>query len=336
MEPAERIGQYEHAEYKQIQNTAIHLIEKDPDVLMLKRDWGDLVLIFKGNTPEYLEEGRDLLLDAVRHAAAQTGYKLTIGMGSTKNQIADICQSFIEALAVIQNPYADDESGLNQTLEQVELPKVDKLAVGNYLRCGVQDKFDEFFNAHLLPLGETALKSSLIKNYIFMDVLMAAVELVNDLGGEVDSLVPELNSIEMITSNIKTMEHLREQTHKIFSSVLTFRDSQSQDQYKSLIRQAKEYIEHQFMNPELSLNEVAAEVNLSASHFSFVFSQASGQTFKEYLTEIRIKTARELLRMTGLRSADIGYRVGYNDPHYFSSVFKKHTGFSPIEFRSQI
>jgi two-component system response regulator YesN len=140
----------------------------------------------------------------------------------------------------------------------------------------------------------------------------------------------------MITSNIKTMEHLREQTHKIFSSVLTFRDSQSQDQYKGLIRQAKEYIEHQFMNPELSLNEVAAEVNLSASHFSFVFSQTSGQTFKEYLTEIRIKTARELLRMTGLRSADIGYRVGYNDPHYFSSVFKKHTGFSPIEFRSQI
>jgi two-component system response regulator YesN len=43
-----------------------------------------------------------------------------------------------------------------------------------------------------------------------------------------------------------------------------------------------------------------------------------------------------LLRMTALRSADIAYQVGYNDPHYFSSVFKKNTGFSPIEFRSQI
>jgi two-component system response regulator YesN len=46
--------------------------------------------------------------------------------------------------------------------------------------------------------------------------------------------------------------------------------------------------------------------------------------------------AKELLRMTTLRSADIAYQVGYNDPHYFSSVFKKHTGLSPIEFRSQV
>jgi two-component system response regulator YesN len=81
---------------------------------------------------------------------------------------------------------------------------------------------------------------------------------------------------------------------------------------------------------------VAAWVNLSASHFSVVFSQESGQTFKEFLTEIRIKKAKELLRTTPLRSADIAYQVGYNDPHYFSSVFKKHTGYSPIEFRSQV
>jgi two-component system response regulator YesN len=80
---------------------------------------------------------------------------------------------------------------------------------------------------------------------------------------------------------------------------------------------------------------VAAQANLSASHFSVVFSQETGQTFKEHLTEIRINKAKELLRMTSLRSADIAYQVGYNNPHYFSSVFKKNTGFSPIEFRSQ-
>ncbi|MCL4272071.1 MAG: helix-turn-helix transcriptional regulator, partial [Anaerolineales bacterium] len=88
-------------------------------------------------------------------------------------------------------------------------------------------------------------------------------------------------------------------------------------------------------DPDLSLNMVAARVNLSASHFSVVFSQEMGQTFKEYLTLIRINKAKELLRMTSLRSADIAYQIGYNDPHYFSSVFKKHSGCSPIEFRSQ-
>jgi len=212
---------------------------------------------------------------------------------------------------------------------------VDKLAVENYLRSGVKDGFDEFFNAYLRPLGETALKSTLIKNYIFVDVILAAAKLVSELGGEVDKVIPELNSIETILSNVKSVEHLREQAYKILSTVLVYRDSQPNGQYKQLIHQAKEYIERHYMDSEITLNDVAAQANLSASHFSVVFSQEAGQTFKEYLTEIRINRAKELLRMTSLRSADIAYQVGYNDPHYFSSVFKKNTGLSPIEFRSQ-
>ena len=66
-----------------------------------------------------------------------------------------------------------------------------------------------------------------------------------------------------------------------------------------------------------------------------VFSQETGCTFKEYLTEIRIRRAKELLRTTPLRSADIAYEVGYNDPHYFSYVFRKNTGLTPSEFRQQ-
>jgi AraC-like DNA-binding protein len=50
---------------------------------------------------------------------------------------------------------------------------------------------------------------------------------------------------------------------------------------------------------------------------------------------VRINKAKELLRMTHERSTDISYEVGYNDPHYFSYVFRKATGLSPTEFRLQ-
>jgi two-component system response regulator YesN len=66
-----------------------------------------------------------------------------------------------------------------------------------------------------------------------------------------------------------------------------------------------------------------------------VFGQETSQTFREYLTEIRIKKAKELLRMTTKRSAESSYQVGYSDPHYFSYVFRKNTGLSPTEFRLQ-
>jgi two-component system response regulator YesN len=66
-----------------------------------------------------------------------------------------------------------------------------------------------------------------------------------------------------------------------------------------------------------------------------VFSQETGRTFKEYLTEVRIAKARELLRNTALKSFEIADQIGYSDPHYFSYVFRKHTGVSPTEFRLQ-
>lgn len=224
---------------------------------------------------------------------------------------------------------------MTQTVDRVELLKLDKAAVEDYLRCGTRDEFEAFFSAYLSPLGESALKSSLIKNYIFVDVVLTAARLVNDLGGDIDHVIPELNHIEAALSKTNTMEQLHEQAFKIFCGALAFRDSQRSGQYKTLVRLAKEYMEEHFTDPELSLNEVASQVNLSASHFSSVFSQETCQTFKEYLTEIRIKKAKELLRSTPLRSSDIAYQVGYNDPHYFSSVFKKNTGLSPIEFRGR-
>jgi two-component system response regulator YesN len=336
LELGDRTEQYDHDEYQQVQSVLTELAEKNPDIFVLKRDWGDMILIMKGSTPEYLEEERDLLLEEIRQTVAKTRYQLTIGVGASKERIADISQSFKDALVHIQNPVNMSSYVWNQTVERGELLKLDKAAIENYLRGGVKDEFDKFFNAYLRPLGETALKSTLIKNYIFVDVILATAKLVNELGGDVDSVLPELSSMEAILSNVKSVEQLREQACKIISIGLTYRDSHPNGQHVYLIRQAKDYIEHHYANPELSLNDVAVQANLSPSHFSTVFSRETCQTFKEYLTEIRINKAKELLRMTALRSADIAYQVGYNDPHYFSSVFKKNTGFSPIEFRSQV
>ena len=76
-------------------------------------------------------------------------------------------------------------------------------------------------------------------------------------------------------------------------------------------------------------------MNYSPNHFSTVFSQESGETFIEYLTWTRITRAKQLLASTSLRSSEVAYEVGYNDPHYFSFLFKKNTGKSPREFRTE-
>jgi two-component system, response regulator YesN len=334
-ELGDRSEQFDYAEYQHVQQIVAGLVQNNPDIFWLKKDWEELVLLIKGSTPEYLEEERDLLLEQVKQEVKKTRYQLAIGIGAPKKRIADIYQSFVEALVSIQNADDWNKNGLEQPVDRAELLKVDKSAVENYLRCGVKEDFDKFFDAFIRPLGETALKSYLLKNYIFVDVVLATVKLVNELGGDVDQVIPELNSIEIILANIKTIEQLREQAYKILSSALAFRDNQTNNRYAGVIWQAKEFIEHHYMESNLSLSEVASQVNLSPSHFSVIFSQETCQTFKDYLTETRIIKAKELLRTTALLAADISYQVGYNDPHYFSSAFKKNTGLSPTEFRLQ-
>jgi two-component system response regulator YesN len=335
IELADRSEQFDYDEYQQVQQIMSGLVENNPDAFLLKKDWRELVLLMKGSTGEYVEEERDLLLELIRREVKGTRYQLTFGVGTPKTRIADIYQSFVEALIHIQNATNEDRVGPSNVVDKAELLKVDKSAVESFLRCGVKEDFDKFFDAFIQPLGGTALKSYLIKNYIFVDVVLATVKFVNELGGNIDQVIPELDSIETVLTNIRTIEQLRIQAQRILVSALTFRDSQTKSQYAGMIRRVKEYIDHHYMDPNLSLNDVATQVNLSPSHFSVVFSQETCKTFREYLTEIRIKKAKELLRTTTLRSAEISYQVGYNDPHYFSFVFRKNMGLSPSEFRLQ-
>ena len=86
----------------------------------------------------------------------------------------------------------------------------------------------------------------------------------------------------------------------------------------------------------MTLNDVSSYVCMSNSHFCTIFSQEMGVTFTEYLTELRMNRAKELLRTTQtVERCVIAYAVGYNDPHYFSYLFKKHTGMTPRDFRRE-
>ncbi len=327
--------QFDYHEYQQVQRIVSSLVETNPDVFLLAKDLEELVLMIKGNTPEYLQEEGDLLVEQIQRQVQDEKCKLAIGVGTPKKRITDIYHSFVEALTAIQDTANTYKAAPDGEVDTAELLKVDKSAVEDYLRCGVKEDFDDFFDAFIRPLGEAALKSYLIKNYIFLDLVLITARFINELGGAVDEVVPEINHIETALATIQTVEHIRDQAQKILTSALAFRDSRTTSHYGGMIQRAKEYIGVHYVNPDMSLNEVAAQVNLSPSHFSVVFGQETSKTFKEYLTEIRIKRAKELLRTTTLKSSEIAYQIGYTDPHYFSYVFRKNTGLTPTEFRLQ-
>ena len=98
---------------------------------------------------------------------------------------------------------------------------------------------------------------------------------------------------------------------------------------------AQEYINENFRR-DISLDDVSREVDISPYYFSKLFKQETGKNFIEYLTEIRLKNARELLQDSRLSIKEICAQSGYSDPNYFSRIFKKYEGVTPSEFRERL
>jgi two-component system response regulator YesN len=304
------------------------IVGRDPDVSLLRKDLEELVLIIKGNTSEYLLEARDVRLDQIRRRANEAKCQLVVGLGAPRERITEIGQSFLEALSNL------DDRHLAHNKVNADLLKVDKSALEDYLKCGVQAELDEFFDSFILPLGP-ACQSSIVRNYIYLDILFTTARLVSSWGAEPEELLPEINQLDSLLPSIRTVDDIRLQAQPILNRAMTFRDEQTHSLHIGVVQQAREYIDHHYTDSNISLQVVASLVGHSPSHFCTVFGEATGRTFKGYLTELRIKRAKELLRTTTLRAAEVSEQVGYNDPHYFSVVFRKSTGSTPREFRAR-
>lgn len=101
----------------------------------------------------------------------------------------------------------------------------------------------------------------------------------------------------------------------------------------AVLRQILSFIGEQYHQENLSLNRIAEEVHLTSSYISTLFKKYQGVNFSEYLLELRMKKAMEMLAKTELKTYEISERVGYGNPQYFSVVFKRVSGCSPMEYR---
>jgi len=337
IELCEESQPFDYQDYKQVEQIVSNLVGENNKVYLAKKDMEELMLLFKGNSREQLQHDAGIFADLVKQEVEKlTTCELMIGVGDPQNRFGDIHHSFIEALGKIKSQIGDYPAmGTEGVINQGDLIKLDHETIGNYLKFGSITDFDEFFSACIQPISTAALKSHLVIDYLFVDILVTINQFVSDLGGEDDQLVLDVNEIESILANVNSIGQIKQEMSKIIIPALTFRDSRAIPERGIILNQAKAYIDSHFSDPELQMAKVADRFNISPSHFSTVFRQEVGVSFRDYLSKIRINRSKELLRTTNIKCSEVAYQSGYNDPHYFSTIFKKKTGLTPQQFRSQ-
>lgn len=234
--------------------------------------------------------------------------------------------------------YDECKNGKNAENDSMDLQSVDVNALNpdiirNFLSNGLKEETKEFVHQYMELIGENALKSRMFRQYLLLNIHFNVVSFLQKIGYKKEVVDNKKEQLEM--QGLQDMDAIEQFLIERLNEAISLREEKSKNQYKSVVDQAVEYINQNFMDEDISLNKVARVANVSANHFSALFSQEMHRTFVEYLTDIRMKKAKELLRCTSMRSGRIALEVGYKDAHYFSFLFKKTQKMTPSQYRNR-
>ena len=173
----------------------------------------------------------------------------------------------------------------------------------------------------------------MLRQYILVESLISSVSFLEGIGvakNKVEEILGELmNPVKYSESADSSKAYIK----NLLRIMIEYRNKLSDMKYNEIIEKAKQYIRDNYQNDDMSLQSVASSVNVSSNHFSAIFRKETGDTFIDYLTAVRMDKAKELLVCSSMKTSEIGFEVGYRDPHYFSYIFKKTMGMSPKEYR---
>jgi two-component system response regulator YesN len=207
--------------------------------------------------------------------------------------------------------------------------------LARFLRIGTNEEIPQFVHAHrdrFSNYPNTLFHYMLIRFNLYYEIS----QLLEELGISSDKVEDDYGIKTLVDdfSKTSTIEELVGFAEKSITIAIENRDIRKAQKYISLIEKAKLYIRENYAKSNLQLPDVAAFVNVSTGHLSTVFNQENGVSYTDYVAEVRIQKAKELLMSTECSSSEIAFAVGYNDPHYFYNMFKKVTGMTSTAYRN--
>lgn len=172
-----------------------------------------------------------------------------------------------------------------------------------------------------------------IATFAFEFLIMAGQALLKPGEGKVN-LSSQQNELARQITLLNSPGDLYRWVENVVHTYIHWLQEQASSTDQNIIRQVKELIHNNYNKP-ISLSQVANQVHLSPAYLSRLFKQRTGQSFIDYLTQVRVNEAKALLLAEDKTIDQIASAVGFNNNSYFTAVFKKREGVTPSEFRQR-
>ena len=263
------------------------------------------------------------------------GTEVSMAIGKWVKTLEELSGSHDVAVQALQYRYLLGGSLLIDmeeihTEQDIDLRKsLDRLK--EFLKSGKKDEMEAEFQSI-----EEQVKQSFAEKSRACMYLQQVIRVVDVAGEEVSSDISRIRDERKDLLCQVTAQKSFEQACKIVKEyILQVYDALTELNTSSGERQARmalDYIQKNYMDPNLSLNDICSYLNISTSYFSTIFKEVTGETFTEVLIRTRMEKAKELLENTTMKNYEIAERVGFADAHYFGISFKKMTGCTPTEY----
>ncbi len=265
---------------------------------------------------------------------------LLFSIGNSVSNIDDISKSYYNARENLNLKGICDSDMVIMDFDLDERPLAFPVAIQNKIINGfrnnskqiIEDGIDSFFNEYLKD-GKYSLNN--IKNVaivLFCNTIKTLWE--NDFNVQIEDSFDIINSI----SEKNSAKELNEYLNEFFIGILEKQDifiESNNNAYLEYITKVVDFINNNY-SKDLSISDIARSVNLNPRYLGSLFKSATGKTLIEYLNEIRMKKAKELLSQTNMSIKTISESVGYNDVHTFIRNFKKVFNITPSEYRISV
>ena len=164
------------------------------------------------------------------------------------------------------------------------------------------------------------------------EIILKATRLLTTSGikksNKVEEQLTMTRELMEIANWVQLTAWLRKQIQQLVGTVISVRGTRKY----IIIEKAQRFLEEHFAE-ELTLDKAANYLGISPCYFSTIFKEVTGTSFSDQLMHLRMEKAKELLKDPNFVVSEVGYKVGFNDPAYFSRAFKRIVGFSPTFYR---
>ncbi|GGG02802.1 response regulator transcription factor [Paenibacillus abyssi] len=264
--------------------------------------------------------------------------QIRIGLGSIRDGHAEIAVSTEEAFHALRARHAavsqEVEVYIYDPLLQVDVSPVSRpihiyQQLADFVRQGQEEKARGVIHEAVKDLAQIGIQKPSQLQKVGEEIWTILSYALYDVGMALEEIVP-YEAWHKSLSSVTSVEEFGRWLEQMVQQVCGHHGWYENVKHKQAIQFILDYI-HDHFSEDITLQDLAEKVFISRNHLSYIFRNVTGETFNTYLTRVRMEKAKSMIVDGGHLIYEVAGKVGYKNVPYFSTLFKKYTGFNPSD-----